>query len=84
MIKNSHFSHDGKAYEIRAEAAANEIRVRLFEGETLASPVSYGVTIETAFDAKMRGFSTNLVDDLMVLMEQDTVSGRLKLFPKSN
>jgi hypothetical protein len=34
------------------------------------------VTIETALDAKMRAFPLDLVDELIMLMEQDTVSGR--------
>lgn len=84
MLKSSKFSHAGKTYEIRAETLENEIKVRLFENDQLASPVTYCVTIETNFDAKMRGFSLDLMDELMELMQQDTVSGRLRLFPNSN
>jgi hypothetical protein len=84
MLKSSNFSHDGKVYEVRAATIDNEIKVRLFEKDQLASPVFYSVTIETAFDAKMRAFPLDLVDELMTLMEQDTTSGRLRLFPNSN
>jgi hypothetical protein len=83
MLKSSNFSHNGKIYEIRAATIDNEIKVRLFERDQLASPVFYSVTIETAFDANMRAFPLDLVDKLMALMEQDTVSGRLRLFPNS-
>ena len=84
MLKSTKFSHNGKTYEIRAASLENEIKVRLFENDRLASPVTYGVTIETNFDAKMRGFSLDLVDELIELMQQDAVSGRLRLFPNSN
>jgi hypothetical protein len=84
MLKSSSFFHDGKIYEIRAGTIDNEIKVRLFEKDQLASPVFYSETIEAAFDAKMRAFRLDLVDELMRLMEHDTISGRLRLFQKSN
>ena len=80
MLKQSQFSHRGRSFEVRAETTDNEIKVRLFENDRPASPVSYSVTIETAFDAKMRSFPLNLVDGLMELAEDDVTSDRLVLF----
>jgi hypothetical protein len=84
MLKSFSFSHNGRDFEVRAATMDNEIKVCLFEKNRLASPVSYNVTVETAFDAKTRGFPLDLVDELMALMEQDTISGRLRPLPNSN
>src|SRR5271170_7472548 len=83
MLKQSEFSHDGRMFEVRAEVFDNEVKVRLFENGQHASPAIYSVTIETVFDAKMRGFPMVLVGGLMQLVQDDTVEGRLTLF-KSN
>jgi hypothetical protein len=82
MFKQSKFSHNGREFEVRAEASDNRIKVRLFENDKLASPAVYGVDIETVFDAQISGFPLNLVHGLMALIEDDTVEGRLFLFPK--
>ena len=83
MIKYNEISHDGKTYEVRATIEDNRAMVGLFCGDKRASPVVYGVEIETYFDAKLRGFSLDLIDELMDQMERDLRSGRLKLFPSN-
>jgi hypothetical protein len=83
MLKRTNFSHDGKTYEVRAATIDDEVKVRLFEEDKLASPVFYTVPAETAFDAKVRAFSFDLVEELMALMERDTISGRLRLFKQA-
>lgn len=84
MLRTSQFSHNGRNFEVRSAALDNEIKVRLFENGKPASPIVYSITIETAFDAQMRAFPLNLVDGLMQLMEDDTITNRLALFPNSN
>lgn len=84
MIKTTQFEHDGRTFEVRAEAMNNEIKVRLFEGVKLASPVSYGLTIETAFDGQMSGYPLGLVDGIMDLLEHEVVANQIVLFPKSD
>jgi hypothetical protein len=80
MLKRTNFSYDGRTYEIRAATIDDEVKVRLFAEDKLASPVFYTVPVDTAFDAKVRAFSFDLVEELMALMERDTISGRLRLF----
>src|SRR5579872_6824864 len=82
-LKQTEFSHNGRKFEVRAGLSGNEIKVRVFENGERATAVVYSVTIETVFDAKMRGFSLNLADDLMTLAERDVVEGRVPLL-KSN
>jgi hypothetical protein len=83
-MKRTQFTHSGRDFEIRATPLDNEVKVRLFEGNKPASPIVYSVSIETAFDARMRGFALDLVDELMHLMEHDTRAGRLRLYPKGS
>lgn len=81
LNQHAAFSHDGRNFEIRTETMNNEIKVRLFENEKLASPIAYCVAIETAFDAKTSGFPLDIAEELVQLLEHDVTSGRLRLYP---
>ena len=78
-ITKSEFEYDERKLEVRAFVADNEFKVRVFENDVPVTGIVYTVTIETAFDAKVSGFSRDLIDELMALAESDVKTGRVRL-----
>ena len=83
MVKSSSFEHGGRALEVRAIAADNEFKVRVFENGQPVTNAIYSVAIETAFDATMSGFPLELVDNLMEQAKQDVLDGKVGLMPSN-
>lgn len=81
MLRKKSFSHNGRDLEVRAVIEENQVKVRVFDGNNLASPATYSIGIETAFDAVARGFRADVVDELMDQAQTDITNGIMPLLP---
>jgi hypothetical protein len=78
------FSFQHRKFQVRASGEANGWVVRLFEDGRRASPLVYKVSYEENVGDQMHDHPGDFAGPLMVLMQSDVESGRLRLAPKSN
>jgi len=64
---------------VGAISEENKYKVRVYENGKPVTAAVYSVEIEAAFDAKMRGFPLELVDELMQIAKDDVIEGRIPL-----
>jgi len=84
MSRLKEFSFLNRKFQVRASAEASGWVVRLFEDGRRASPLVYKVSYEENIGDKMRDHPGDFVENLMMLMQSDVESRRLRLTPKSN
>ena len=69
------FQHTGNTYEIRIASDGHTTRVRVFINDKPANGYTYSVETLTQVDAAMSGSSTDPLEELIKLAEQDVKSG---------
>jgi hypothetical protein len=80
------FTYQNKKLHVMASAESDGWAVRLFfEDGRRASQLAYRVSFEVLrIGEQKQGHPGDFVEHLMVLMQSDVESGRLKLIPNSN
>jgi hypothetical protein len=84
MARTRAFLYKNRSFEVRASAEPEGWAVRLFEGGRRVSPMVYKISYEDDPNAKMRDHPGDFVEHLMVLMQSDVESGRLRLTLKTS
>jgi hypothetical protein len=86
MSRARTFSYQNKKLQVMASAEPDGWAVRLyFEDGRRASQLAYKVSFEVLrLGDRMQGHPGDFVENLMVLMQSDVESGRLKLNPNPN